>query len=113
MSELDPDVVDIAPEREGAAPRMRWWQKLLIGIGLAIGASVVLAALLYNFGGMGGSANDPAMKQQYEQLVAAGRVEPVQKRFTNPIPGCTCHSDDPVQTEVHRYYHMRECMACH
>jgi hypothetical protein len=55
------------------------------------------------------------MKQGYEKLLASGQVPPVQKRFVIPIPGCTCHSTDLVQTEVHRYYRMNECSksGCH
>lgn len=99
------------------APKRRrpWWQKLLIGLGVTVVALVLMVLALYNFGGMGSSANDPAMKQQYEQLVASGQTTPVKKRFVIRIPGCTCHSTDPVQTEVHRYYRMRECSqpGCH
>jgi len=138
MSDKDSDIIDhdtgatvATPETRPAAAdaseaaaagserpvkrKRPWWQRLLIGLAFAVIACAVLAFALYNFGGMGSSANDPAMKQQYEQLVAAGRITPVEKRFTIPIPGCTCHSTDPRLTEEHRYYHMNECMqpGCH
>lgn len=107
-----------APEESATAGQRRkrpWWHKLLIGLGSAVVALVLLAGLLYAYGGMGSSANDPAMKEQFQQLVASGQAQPVEKRFVIPIPGCTCHSTDPVQTEVHRYYRMRECSqaGCH
>lgn len=123
MSEYEPETFEPEPVEPGASdeiapeagePRRRpWWMKVLIGLSVAVLTIVVAAVMLYNFGAMGSSANDPAMKQAYEQMVAAGQTPPVQKRFVIRIPGCTCHSTDPVQTEVHRYYRMRECMSCH
>jgi hypothetical protein len=90
-------------------------KRALIGLGVTTVLLLVAAAALYSFGGMGGSANDPAMRRGYERLVATGQVAPVQARFVIPIPGCTCHSNDPLQTEVHRYYRMSECSrsGCH
>lgn len=117
MSDTERD--DVLPAEEAASAEIRgkrpWWQKLLLGLGGTVVALVLLAALLYGYGGMGSSANDPAMKQQFQQLVASGQAQPVQKRFVIRIPGCTCHSNDPVQTEVHRYYRMSECAqpGCH
>ncbi len=105
------------PESTSAerASRRPLWVRVLLGIGATIVGIVVLALVLYNFGGMGGSANDPAMKQQYERLVQAGEITPVREAFVIPIPGCTCHSTDPRLTEEHRYYHMNQCMdaGCH
>jgi hypothetical protein len=91
------------------------WQRVLIGLGVLIAALAVLLLALYNFGGMGGSALDPEIKQQYEQLVESGQITPVERSFVIPIPGCTCHSTDPRLTEEHRYHHMNECMqsGCH
>ena len=98
-----------------SAPRRPLWQRVLVGIGVVVVLVVLLAVVLYNFGGMGGSAQDPAMRHQYEQLVQSGKIAPVDKSFVIPIPGCTCHSTDPRLTEEHRYYHMNECMepGCH
>ena len=79
-------------------------------------AALVLLALvgvLYFFGGMSASANDPVMKDVYLQLVESGQVSPVEQRFVIPIPGCTCHSSDPYLTEQHRNRRIRECMGCH
>jgi len=107
----------VAASHSATPPRGRrpWWQRMLIGAAIVVLVVAALGVVLYYFGGMGSSANDPAMKQQYEQLVASGEITPVEKRFTIPIPGCTCHSTDPRLTEEHRYHHMNECMqsGCH
>ncbi len=29
------------------------------------------------------------------------------------IPGCVCHSDDPVLVEEHADYRMNQCFGCH
>jgi len=112
MTELD-ETTNTTPDE--CPPRRPLWKRVLLGIGVAIALMVVAAVALYNFGGMGGSANDPAMKQQYEQLVASGQTTAVQERFVIPIPGCTCHSTNPRLTEEHRYYRMTECSqpGCH
>ena len=104
-----------SPAAEQVRRRRPLWQRVLIGLGAAVVVIVALALALYNFGGMGSSANDPAMRQQYERLVESGEIAPIGRRFVIPIPGCTCHSTDPVQTQAHRYYRMKECTAsgCH
>ena len=79
----------------------------------ALLAFLVFAAfMLYNFGGMSGSAY-PEMRPQYEQMVASGQAPPLRKRFVIPIPGCQCHSTDPVLTAQHSRRHMNECGKCH
>jgi hypothetical protein len=30
-----------------------------------------------------------------------------------PIPGCKCHSDDPVVVEEHSRYSLSDCAECH
>jgi hypothetical protein len=72
----------------------------------------VAGVLLYNFGGMSGSAV-PGVLAQYDQLVASGQAPAIQKRFVIPIPGCQCHSKDPVLTAQHTRRHMNECSKCH
>jgi len=101
---------------EGPTKRRRpLWQRMLIGVGIAVVVLVVSAFALYNFGGMGRSEYDPRIRQEYQQLVASGQITPVEKRFVIPIPGCTCHSTNPRLTEEHRYYRMTDCMqaGCH
>jgi hypothetical protein len=98
------------------APTGPRWKRLLkriaIGLGVTVAALAVLAALLYSFGGMSGSVY-PGMQARFDQLVASGRAAPIEKRFVIPIPGCQCHSTDPVLTAQHAGRHMSECGKCH
>lgn len=128
MSEFETDIpaenpapVDASPAdaEETAAPvaparrKRGWLARLGIGAGVTVAVLAVAGVALYNFGGMSGSVNDPAMRQQYEQLVASGQVKPVEKRFVIPIPGCQCHSTDPYLTEQHRNRRINQCSSCH
>ena len=74
---------------------------------------VVAAVLLYNFGGMSGSAVPGMCSSSTTQLVASGQAPAIEKRFVIPIPGCQCHSKDPVLTAQHTRRHMNECGKCH
>jgi hypothetical protein len=98
------------------APRGPRWKRVLKRVGIGLGVTgVFLAALgfsLYEWGGMSGSV-DPTMPAKYAVLVASGQAKPIDARFVIPIPGCTCHSTDPVQTAKHRVYRMSECNRCH
>lgn len=119
MSEFEPtetfDEMQAAGTDSGA-PRRPRWMRVLTRIGIGIGTAVVLVgvlgALAYNFGGMSGSAI-PGIEGQYDELVASGQAQPVRQRFVIPIPGCTCHSTDPVLTAQHSVRHMNECVKCH
>ncbi len=73
---------------------------------------VVGAFMLYNFGGMWGSA-EPGVLDQYDQWVATGQAPAIEKRFVIPIPGCQCHSKDPRLTAQHTRRRMNECNKCH
>lgn len=88
---------------------------MLKRIGIALFAVGALAALVlataYFFGSM--ERPDPAMRAAFEELVAQGRAAPVARVFTVPIPGCRCHSTDPVLTMQHSVYRIRECKSCH
>ena len=118
----DPGAAEDAAAAVGAAPACppapvgpRWKRVLkrtLVTVAAIIVGVVVLGVLLYNFGGMGGTAY-PETKAQFEQMVATGQVSALPHRFVIPIPGCTCHSKDPVQTAKHRTYRMSECVRCH
>lgn len=33
--------------------------------------------------------------------------------FAFQIPGCRCHSDDPVVVEEHASYRLNQCRGCH
>lgn len=103
-------------ETPQSAPRGPRWQRVLkpiaLGIGVVVIMLVVSGVMLYNFGGPSGSVY-PGMSAQYEQLVASGQAAPLHKRFVIPIPGCQCHSKDPVLTAQHAVRHMSECGKCH
>jgi hypothetical protein len=97
-------------------PKRPLWLRVVRAVGIALGmlvvAVVVLGVLLYNFGGMSGSAV-PGTLQAYDRMVALGQAPPIQKRFVIPIPGCQCHSTDAVLTAQHTRRRMSECSKCH
>ena len=72
---------------------------------------VALAAFAYEFGSM--EPPSAEMQARYDALVAAGRAAPVRWRFHVPIPGCRCHSADPVVQAQHENIPIRECSSCH
>ncbi len=116
MSKFVPVTVDpVQPDLE-CKPRRPLWVRILRGTSITLGVLLVLLVvtglLLYNFGGMSGSAV-PGVLQQYDQMVAAGQAQPIQKRFVIPIPGCQCHSKDPALTAQHTRRRMSECNKCH
>ena len=135
MSEFEPDSItpddepqteagEVAVEEqpsetaaEGAecAPAGPRWKRVVKRLGIGIGVTIVFlvfaAVMLYNFGGMW--VRTPEMKTAFNELVASGAAEPVEYRFTIPIPGCTCHSDDPVLQAKHSVRHVSQCMKCH
>jgi hypothetical protein len=99
---------------EEEVPRKRG--RILKRIGLTllaiVGLLAVTAAVLYNFGSM--ETPSPEMRAQYQTLVAEGKASAVQPAgFHVPIPGCKCHSDDPVLTMQHEGRKIRECSSCH
>jgi len=111
----DEGSLDAEQTVECAPPRSRWKRVLkwtAIGIGGTLAFLVFAAFMLYNFGGMSGSVYAD-MRPQYEQLVASGQAPPLRRRFVIPIPGCQCHSTDPVLTAQHSKRHMNECSKCH
>ena len=122
MSKFEPDHIDAEePVSETVGDlecksRRPLWLRILRGTGMTLGVllviGVVLGALLYNFGGMSGSAV-PGTLEAYGQMVANGQAPAIQKRFVIGIPGCQCHSKDPVLTAQHTRRHMNECNKCH
>lgn len=97
---------------EGGPRRWRVLKRIGIGLGVTVLVLVAVGLVLFEWGGMGGSA-DPTMQAKFDAMVASGQAQPVKARFVIPIPGCTCHSTDPVQTAEHRTYRMSECGRCH
>jgi hypothetical protein len=104
-----------ADERECASKKPLWW-RILKGTAITVSTLavvlIVAGVLLWNFGGMSGSVH-PELLAQYDHMVASGQAPPIQKRFVIGIPGCQCHSTDPVLTAQHTRRHMNECGACH
>jgi hypothetical protein len=97
-------------------PKKPLWWRILKGTAITGGTIIVLlivaGLLLYNFGGMSGSVH-PELLTQYDQMVANGQAPAIQKRFVIGIPGCQCHSTDPVLTAQHTRRRMNECSKCH
>lgn len=85
--------------------------RVLVGLAVVVGAALALAAFLYLYGGPGGVT--PEVRAEYRALVRAGQAAPVDDRFVVPIPGCTCHSDDPLVVVQHAERRVRECFQCH
>jgi hypothetical protein len=121
MTVHEPDITtsdepNDGPAEETCAPRGPRWKRVLKRIAIGVAVTVVLLVALgfslYQWGGMSGSA-DPTMQAKFDAMVASGQAKPIPARFVIPIPGCTCHSTDPVQTAKHRVYRMSECSRCH
>lgn len=72
---------------------------------------VALGVTLYSFGGMW--VRTPEMRQAYDRLVDTGQAPALQPAFVVPIPGCVCHSDDPVLQAQHSVRRIRDCGECH
>lgn len=107
---------EISPDNtpaEKPLPRRRWLKRLLLGVLATVAVLAALGVALYEFGGMSSSVNDPAIEQQYKAMVASGAAQAIPHRFVIGIPGCQCHSSDPVLTEQHRSRRIRECSGCH
>ncbi|MBN1193371.1 MAG: hypothetical protein JXA36_06750 [Coriobacteriia bacterium] len=90
---------------------MRIVKRIAAGLGIVVLVTIALAAAAYFFGGMW--VRTPAMKEAHEELVAEGLVPEIEERFVIPIPGCVCHSDDPVLQAEHSVRRIRECANCH
>ena len=113
----DSDLTEVDAEQAvESAPKGPRWMRVLkwtaIGIGGTLAFLVFAAFMLYNFGGPSGSVY-PEMRPQFEQMVASGQAQPLRRRFVIPIPGCQCHSTDPVLTALHSKRRMNECSKCH
>ena len=79
--------------------------------GIVLGVLIVTAGLAYAFGTM--QPPTAEVRAAYEQRVEAGAAPPAASRFGIPIPGCVCHSDDPVLQVEHSTRYIRECAGCH
>jgi hypothetical protein len=86
-------------------------KRVLKGVGVTLAVLVVLAGVIYLFGGM--QPPTAEAKSAYATEVAAGRQPAVDARFVLSIPGCVCHTDDPVLQVQHSVRRMSECKGCH
>lgn len=105
--EMSCDEASVAAE-PAPARRRRRWLRVLAGIALAL---VALGVVLYAFGGMW--VRTPEMRAAYDVMVARGEQPPLPARLVVPVPGCICHSDDPVAQAQHSRRRLRECATCH
>ncbi len=112
MSEFEPDVsTEVSPEEPRTEPKDPLWKRLLFGAFVTFAVLFFAAAVLYKFGSMWVPSAET--KAEYEVLRASGAAPEIERRFHIPIPGCVCHSDDPVLTMQHSTRRVSECMGCH
>lgn len=89
-----------------------WWLRMLVGMWIFFLGMLLIAALLYNFGSMWPPTD--AQRSAYAEAVAQRGGSPhVERQFHIPVPGCVCHSDDPVTVIRHESRRISECMGCH
>ena len=86
-------------------------RRLLKALAVTVAVVLVAGVLLFAFGGMWPPSAEA--RAAYAVEVAAGRQPAVQGRFTIPVPGCVCHSGDPVLQLQHSTRRMSECGGCH
>jgi hypothetical protein len=87
-------------------------KKTLIGFGVTVAVLVALATVLYFFGSM--ETPSAEMRAAYEGLRADGRAPALAPAgFHIPVPGCRCHSADPVLTMQHEGRTISGCSSCH
>lgn len=105
--------IDAAESQEAAPSRGRLLaRRLALGFFGTIGALALLGVVLYGLGGPTGPTRE--QRDAYDALREAGLAEaPATGQVVVPIPGCVCHSDDPVAVVEHAEYRLRDCGACH
>ena len=87
------------------------WRRILFGVFVTVAVLLFIGATLYRFGSMWTPSADT--EAAYAEAVERGEAQPVEQQFHIPIPGCVCHSDDPVLTMEHSTRRISECMGCH
>ena len=88
------------------------WRRVLFGLFVAFAVIFFTGVMLYEFGSMWVPSAET--RASYDALVASGQVpDEVVRQFHIPIPGCVCHSDDPVLTMQHSTRRISQCMGCH
>lgn len=88
-------------------------KRVVTGVGVTLLVLGVIAAVLYSFGSMWTPSAD--VRRSYAAGVAAGRLPPIEGQFHIPIPGCVCHSPDPVLQMQHESRRIKDCRSpgCH
>jgi hypothetical protein len=87
-------------------------KKALIGLGTVVAVLALVATVLYFFGTM--ESPSAEMRTAYQEAYAAGLAPAVTPAgFHIPIPGCRCHSTDPVLTLQHEGRTISQCSGCH
>lgn len=86
-------------------------KRVLIVIGATVLVLAAVALVLYNFGSMWMPSAD--VRRAYVAGVSAGRVSAIEQPFHIPIPGCVCHSPDPVLQVQHESRRIKDCAGCH
>lgn len=87
------------------------WRRVLFGLFVTAAVLLFIGATLYRFGSMWTPSTETEVA--FAQAVARGEAQPVEREFHIPVPGCVCHSDDPVLTMQHSTRRISECMGCH
>jgi len=86
-------------------------KRFLAGVGYVLLGLFFLGSMAFAFGSMWvPSAENRAA---YEQLRASGQAPDYDRQFHIPIPGCVCHSDNPVTVMQHSNRRISQCMGCH
>ena len=96
----------------GHSRRRRILERIALTLLALVLGLAALAVVAYDFGSM--ERPSAEMRARYDALVSAGQAAPMRSSGLRiPIPGCRCHSDDPVQQVRHAGYAIRECSRCH
>jgi hypothetical protein len=86
-------------------------KQFLIGFGYVLLGIFFFGSMAFAFGSMWvPSAENRAA---YEQLRVAGQAPEYDRQFHIPIPGCVCHSDNPVTVMQHSNRRINQCNGCH
>jgi len=102
----------VEPALDPAAdPPVALWKRVAFWTFFVIAVLVFAASVLYRFGSMWVPSAET--RAAYDQAFAAGQAPAIDKQFHIPIPGCVCHSDNPVVTMQHSNRRVSECMGCH
>ena len=94
-----------------AGPRHMLLRRLATGVAGVLSVVLPLAGVLFAYGGM--MPPTPEANAAYAAQVAMRGQPVVAARFTIPVPGCLCHSEDPVVQVQHSTRRFSECSRCH